>query len=58
MIKKSKGTQWASLFIDKNTAVYFDSFGIEDISQEVLNKIKDKYITQNIIRKQDDYCIL
>ena len=31
----------SSLFIDKNTAVYFDSFGIEYIPQEVLNNIKD-----------------
>ena len=27
--KNSKGTHWVSLFIDRNTAVYFDSFGIE-----------------------------
>ena len=26
--KKSKGTYWVSSFIDRNTAVYFDSFGI------------------------------
>ena len=26
-------------FIDKNTAVYFDSFGVKYFSQEVLNKI-------------------
>ena len=26
--KQSKGTDWVWLFIDKNTAVYFDSFGI------------------------------
>ena len=27
--KNSKGTHWVSLFIDRNTAVYFDSFGTE-----------------------------
>ena len=26
--KNSKETQWVSLFIDRNTAVYCDSFGI------------------------------
>ena len=36
---QSKGTQWVSLFIDRNTAVYFDSFGIECIPQEVLSNI-------------------
>ena len=40
--KKSKGKYWVSLFIDKNTTVYFDSFGIEYIPQKVLNKIKVK----------------
>ena len=48
--KNSKETHSVSLFIHKNTAVYFDSFGIEYIPQEVLNKIKDKSITQNIFR--------
>ena len=26
--KNSKGTHWVPLFVDRNTAVYFDSFGI------------------------------
>ena len=26
--KKSKGTHWVSLFVDRNTVVYFDSFEI------------------------------
>ena len=29
--KNSKGTHWVSLFINKSTAVYFDSFGTEYI---------------------------
>ena len=33
--KNSKGMHSVSLFIDKNTAVYFDSFRIEYISQEM-----------------------
>ena len=53
----------SSLFIDRNTAVHFDSFGIEYIPQEVLNKIKDKSVIHNIFRIQSDdflcrfYCI-
>ena len=61
--KQSKGTHWVSLFIDRNTDVYFDSFGSEYIPQ-VLNKIKGKSITQNIFRIRSDdsvmcgfYCI-
>ena len=63
--ENSKGTHWVALFIDRNLAVYFDSFGIEYIPQEVLNKIKDKSITHNIFRIQNNesvmcglYCIV
>ena len=51
--KQSKRTHWVSLFIDRNTAVYFDSFGNKYILQD--DKIKDKSITHNIFRiKSDD----
>ena len=56
--KKSKGTHWVLLFISKNTAVYFDSFEIEYILQEALNKIKDKSFTHNIFRIRDDDSIM
>ena len=54
---QSKGMNWVSLFIDTNIAVYFDSFGIEYILQEVLNKIK-KSIVNNILRIQYDDSIV
>ena len=38
--EQSKGTHCVSLFIEKNTAVYFDSFRVEYNPQKVLNKIK------------------
>ena len=37
---------------------YFGPFGIEYIFQEVLNKIKDKLITHNIFRIQDNESIM
>ena len=43
---------WVSLLIDRNIIVYFDSFGIEYIPQEVLDKIRYKSITHNIFRTQ------
>ena len=46
------------LYIHKNVAVYFDSFGIEYIPQEVLNKIRDKSITHNTFRVQDNESIM
>ena len=52
--KQSKGTHWVSLFIDKNTAMYFDFLGIEYIPQEILSKIKDNFITHNIFRIQSE----
>ena len=56
--RKGKGTNWVSLFINRNTAVYFDSFGIEYIPQKVLNKNRDKLITGNIFRIQDNKSIM
>ena len=53
-----KKTHWVSLFINKNITVYFDSFGIEYIPQEVLNEIRDKSITHNMVRIQDDKSIM
>ena len=47
-----------SLFINRNPAVYFDSFEIEYIPQEILNKITDKSITHNIFRMQDNDSIM
>ena len=53
-----KKTHWVSLFINKNITVYFDSFGIEYTPQEVLNEIRDKSITHNMVRIQDDKSIM
>ena len=52
------GTHWVSLFTDRNTAVYFDYFGIEYVPQEVLNKIKDQSITHKIFTIQDNESIM
>ena len=46
------------IIIDKNTAVYIDSFVIQYIPQEVLNNIKDKSVTHNIFRIQDNESIM
>ena len=56
--KKSKETHWVALSVDRNTDVSFGSFGIEYIPQEVLSRIRDKSITSNIFRIQDDECIM
>ena len=56
--KKSKGTYWVSLSTDRNTVVNFDSFGIEYIPHEQLNKTKDESITRNILKIQDNDFII
>ena len=62
--KNSNGKHWISIFFDRNKVIYFDSFGIEYIPQDVLNKIWDKFVTRHIFRIQDNesmmcgfYCI-
>ena len=41
--KKSKGTHWVSIFIGRNTTIYFNFFEIEYMPLEVLNKVRDKF---------------
>ena len=48
--KQSRGPHLVLLFIDRNISVYFDSFGIKYIPQEVLSKIEDKSIIHNIFK--------
>ena len=43
-----------SLVIEKNTYIYFDTFGIEYIPQNVLSKVNDKSNTHNISRIKEN----
>ena len=45
--KQSKETHWIPLYTDRHTAVYFDSFGIKYIPQEVLNQ-NQRYIYHSL----------
>ena len=56
--KSSKRTHCASWSFYRSLAVYFDSFGIEYIPLEVLNKFKDISIAHNIFRIQDNESIM
>ena len=46
------GTYWKSLYVNTKTETYFDSFGIEHISQEFKKFIDNKNIITNIFRIQ------
>ena len=42
------GTHWIALFCKKNKIVYFDSFGVEHIPEEIKEFIENKNIKANI----------
>ena len=46
------GTHWIALFYKKNEIVYFDSFGVEHIPEEIKEFIGNKNIKANIFRVQ------
>ena len=43
---------------EKNEVIYFDSFGVEYIPKEIINKIGNKNIKSNIFKIQDNNSIL
>ena len=45
---KDTGTHWVALFCKKNETVYFDSFGVEQIPEEIKKFIGNKNIKANI----------
>ena len=49
---ENTGTHWVSLFVKTNKVIYFDSFGIEHIPNEINKFIGNKNIISNIFRLQ------
>ena len=46
------GTHWMALYVNNKTIIYFDSFGVEHISKEIMKFIDRKNIITNIYRRQ------
>ena len=47
------GTHWVSLWVDNNSVIYFDSFGVEHIPKEIKAFIgRSLSITTNIFKMQ------
>ena len=46
------GTHWIALFCNRNKIVYFDSFGVEHVPEEIKEFIGNKNIKANIFRVQ------
>ena len=49
---KNTGTHWVVIFVKKDEVIYFDIFGAEHISEEILKAIGNKNIKSNIFRIQ------
>ena len=49
---ENTGTHWIALFVKTNEVIYFDSFGIEHIPEEINKFIGNKNIISNIFRLQ------
>ena len=52
------GTHWVALFCKKNEIVYFDSFGVEHIPEEIKKFIGNKNIKANIYRVQANNSVM
>ena len=46
------GTHWIALFCNKNEIVYFDSFGVEHVPEEIKEFVGNKNIKANLFRVQ------
>ena len=46
------GTHWIALFCRRSEIVYFDSFGVEHVPEEIKEFIRNKTIKANIFRVQ------
>ena len=51
-------THWIALFCNRNEIVYFDSFGVEHILEEIKEFIGNKNIKANIFRVQANNSVI
>ena len=52
------GTHWIALFCNRNEIVYFNSFGVEHVPEELKDIIWNKNIKANIFRVQANNSIM
>ena len=52
------GTHWVALFCKRIEIVYFDSFGVEHVPEEIKEFIASKNIKANIFRVQSNNSIM
>ena len=52
------GTHWITLFCNRNEIVYFDSFGVEHVPEEIKEFVGNKNIKANIFRVQANNSVM
>ena len=52
------GTHWIALFCNRNETLYFDSFGVEHVPEEIKEFVGNKNIKANIFRVQANNSIM
>ena len=52
------GTHWMALFCNRSEIVYFDSFGVEHVPEEIKKFIRNKIIIANIFQVQANNSIM
>ena len=52
------GTHWIALYVKNNEVIYFDSFGVKHVLQELKRFIRHRNIKINIFRIQADNSIM
>ena len=52
------GTHWIALFCNENEIVYFDSFCVEHVPEEIREFVENKNIIANIFRLQSNDSVM
>ena len=52
------GTHWIALFCNRSKNIYFDSFGVEHIPEEITEFVRNKNIKVNIFRVQANNSVM
>ena len=49
---------WVALFCNRNEIVYFDSFGVKHVPEEIKEFVRNKNIKANIFRVQANNSVM
>ena len=52
------GTHWIALFCERSEIIYFDTFGVKHVPEEIKEFIGNRSIKANIFRVQSDSSIM